>query len=104
MKIQFNTDHNTTGNERFTEFFDTLISEKLSRFSSHITKLKVHIKDEDGYKAGQKDKRCVLEVRIKGRKPIAVVNHADSHEQAVEGAIDKLKVSLNTIFERLSNH
>jgi ribosome-associated translation inhibitor RaiA len=104
MTILFNTDHNTMGNESFTEFYNTLISKELSRYSSHITNLEVNFKDEDGKKVGPKDKRCVLEAHIAGRKPVAVVNHANSHELAVQGAINKLKASLNTIFGRLSNH
>jgi hypothetical protein len=37
-------------------------------------------------------------------KPIAVTNHGDTHEQAVKGAVDKLKTSLDTILGRLRNH
>jgi hypothetical protein len=37
-------------------------------------------------------------------KPIAVTNHANTHEQAVEGAVEKLKTSLNTIVGRMRNY
>ncbi len=46
----------------------------------------------------------LIEVRLEGMKPIAVTNHASNHEQAVEGAINKLKTSLNTIIGRMRNH
>jgi hypothetical protein len=43
----------------------------------------------------------MIEARHEGMNPIAVTNHADTHEQAVAGAVDKSKFSLNTIQGRL---
>ena len=104
MIIQFNTDSNIKGSEALKTLLTDIISEELSRFSNHITRVEVHLSDENGRKEGLNDKRCMLEARIEGRKPIAVINHADNHEQSVSGAIDKLKASLDTIFGRLKNH
>jgi ribosome-associated translation inhibitor RaiA len=104
MTIQFNTDHNITGNEKLSSPLIALIEKKINRFSDLITRLEVHLSDEDGNKDGSNDKRCILEARLEGRQPIAVTKHANSHEQAVSGAIDKLVTSLDRIFERLKNH
>ena len=104
MTIQFNTDKNIKGNEAFTTPLIAFITEDLSRFSDQITRIEVHLSDEDGNKDGQKDKRCLLEARLAGMNPIAVTNIADTDEQAVEGAVDKLKTSLETILGRLKNH
>ena len=104
MTIQFNTDKNIKGNEAFTTPLIAFITEDLSRFSDQITRVEVHLSDEDGNKDGQKDKRCLLEARLAGMNPIAVTNIADTDEQAVEGAVDKLKTSLETILGRLKNH
>lgn len=104
MTIQFNTDKNIKGNEAFTAPLIAFITEDLSRFSDQITRVEVHLSDEDGSKDGQKDKRCLLEARLAGMNPIAVTNIADTDEQAVEGAVDKLKTSLETILGRLKNH
>lgn len=103
MIIQLNSDKNLTLHKEFREQLNSLISEELSRFSDHITRLEVHLSDENGQKEALNDKRCVIEARLEGRKPIAVTNIADNHEQAVDGAVEKLKVSLDTIFGRLSN-
>lgn len=47
----------------------------------------------------------MLEARLDGRKqPLAVSNQADTIEQAVSGAIDKLKTILETLLGRLQNH
>ena len=104
MTIQFNTDKNIQGREELTTPLIGLISEELNRFSDKITRVEVHLSDEDGNKDGQGDKRCLLEARLEGRQPIAVTNMADTHEQAVEGAINKLKASLETILGRSRNY
>ncbi len=104
MTIQINTDNNLSVHEAFGNKLDDLLSEALSRFSEHITRLEVHLSDENGSKDGINDKRCLLEARLEGRQPIVVTQIANNYEQAVHGAIDKLKSSLATIIGRLRNH
>ena len=104
MKIQFNTDSNITESKELRDSLIALISEGLSRFSDQITRLEVHLSDENSHKEGLNDKRCLLEARLEGRQPIAVKNQANTLEQAVIGAVDKLKSSLDTILGRLKNY
>lgn len=104
MTIQINTDNNLSVHEAFGNQLDDLLSEELSRFSEHITRLEVHLSDDNGSKDGINDKRCLLEARLQGRQPIAVKQVANNYEQAVNGAIDKLKSSLDTILGRIRSH
>ncbi len=104
MTIQFNTDKNINGTEEFTAPYIAQIESELNRFSDHITRIEVHLSDEDGHKEGLNAKRCLLEARLEGRQPIAVSSQADTHDQAVSGALDKLTASLDTIMDKLSNH
>ncbi len=104
MQIQINTDNNVTGSEDLVASSTSLISEELSRFSQQITRVEVHFSDEDGNKDGFNDKRCMVEARLAGMKPIAVTDHANSHELAVSGAIDKLITSLEKITGRLKDY
>ena len=104
MKIQFNTDKNVRGTEDLTAPLTELIAGGLERFSEHITRVEVHLSDEDGSKDGFNSKRCLLEARLAGKQPIAVKNLADTHELAVSGAVDKLVASLETIIGRMRNH
>jgi ribosome-associated translation inhibitor RaiA len=105
MTVQFNTDHNVNGKESLTGPFKELITEELSRYAEHITRIEAHLTDEDGKsKHGGNDKRCVLEARIEGRQPIAVTSHESTYQLAVEGAIDRLKASLETIFDKAGSH
>ncbi len=104
MQIQFNTDKNVTGSEEFIASSTSLISEELGRFSDQITRLEIHLSDEDGNKDGFNDKLCMVEARLAGMKPIAVTDQANTHEQAILGAIDKLKSSLEKITGRLKDY
>ncbi|MBI1225724.1 MAG: HPF/RaiA family ribosome-associated protein [Bacteroidetes bacterium] len=104
MTIQLNTDHNIVGSEKLEERITTILSEKLERFSSQITRLEVHLTDNNGHKTGPADKQCALEARLEGLKPIAVTGIGDNVEQSVRIAIDKLKASLDTVLGRLHKH
>jgi ribosome-associated translation inhibitor RaiA len=104
MKIQFNTDKTIKGDEKHQNYFTSLIAEGLKRFQSDITRIEVHLSDENGNKKGIDNIRCLLEGRIEGRQPIEVSCDADTVELAVSGAIDKLKSSLETILGRIENH
>ncbi len=104
MIIQFNTDNNITGSEEMNTEFKALISDKLSRFSAKLTRIEVHLVDENGDKGGPNDVRCVLEARVEGLQPIAVTNHSGAKREAVDGAIHKLKSALDSALGRLNEH
>ncbi len=104
MTIQINADKNLSVHEAFEAQLDGLLSQELSRFSEHITRLEVHLSDENGNKQGQNDKRCMIEARLEGRQPIAVTANANDYELAVSAAIEKLKASLDTIVGKLKHH
>lgn len=103
MHIQFNTGKNVSYNKELKESIASVVSDELNRFDNLITRLEIHLSDEDGKKNGHKDKRCLIEARFKGMQPIAVSDQADTHKFAVIGAVEKLKSSLNTIFGRRRN-
>lgn len=104
MLIQFNTDRNVSGNLELEASLTSIIEAQLNRFSDQITRIEVHLSDEDGKKRGVNDLRCLLEARLEGMHPVAVTNDADSKEQAVRGASEKLKRALTTILGRLRTY
>lgn len=104
MQIQFNTDNTIEGHERMQIHFSESISESFKRFEDKITRVEVHVGDENSEKFGIDDKRCLIEVRLAGKNPIAVTNHADTIEKAISGATDKMKKLLNTTFEKLRTY
>ena len=91
MQIQINTDHNIEGHQALTDHISSVIENALSRFSDHITRVEVHLSDENSdKKSGIDDMRCMMEARLEGRQPIAVTYQATTLDQAVDGAADKL--------------
>jgi ribosome-associated translation inhibitor RaiA len=104
MTIQLNTDNNLNISATFSRKLNNLFKDELGRFGDYITRLEVHLSDENGNKKGQKDKKCLLEARLAGKPPIAVTDFGDSMEQAVNGAVNKLKTSLDTIIGRMKSH
>lgn len=104
MTIQFNTDKTINGDDRHQEFFTEKITKDLHRFAEHITRIEVHMSDQNGIKDGPDDIRCLLEARLEGKPPIAVSNKAENMKNAYAGAIDKLKASLDTIMGKSNNH
>jgi ribosome-associated translation inhibitor RaiA len=104
MTIQVNSDNNITGTEGLSSFVETTIAEALKRFNSYITRVEVHLTDENGNKSGINDKRCLLEARLEGMQPIAVTAHGDTIQAALRDALIKLKSSLDSTLGRLQNH
>ncbi|CAN5831513.1 HPF/RaiA family ribosome-associated protein [soil metagenome] len=101
MTIQLNADKSLTIHEGFGDQIKDLLTEELSRFTEHISRLEVHLSDENGSKPGLKDKRCMIEARLQGRQPIAVTALNSTYELAVNNAVDKLTTSMDTIFGRM---
>lgn len=104
MQIQINTDNNIENNARLTNFFSDEIKIHLERFDSVITRVEVHFGDENSEKFGKNDKRCLIEVRVAKKDPIAVTDYADTIEKAFNNAIAKVKRVLNAVNEKMREH
>jgi hypothetical protein len=103
MKIQFNTDKTIDGHERLETFFTGELEKDLARFEDKITRIEVHLGDENsGDKGGTNDKRCMIEARPAKLQPVAVTAYADTIEKAFFQAAEKIKKTLTTTFEKQS--
>jgi hypothetical protein len=104
MQIQINTDANIEGREALVARVEATVASSLDRFSTHVTRLEIHLSDENGDKSGQHDKRCMMEARLEGRQPTAVACEAATLDQAIAGATNKLKRILDETLERIRGH
>lgn len=104
MTILINSDNNITGTEELSNSVESTIAGALKRYDEQITRVEVHLNDENSHKSGNSDKRCMLEARLEGMQPIAVTAHADTIQEALKGALGKLKSSLDTTLGRLRTH
>ena len=101
MHVQVNTDNHIEGREVLATRVEAVVQESLRRFSDQITRVEVHLSDENSRKGGQDDKRCMMEARLEGRRPTAVTHHAATLDQAIDGAADKLQRSIESTLGRL---
>lgn len=104
MLIQINTDSNIEGKDALAQQVEGVLKRTLDRFNEKITRLEVHLSDENSDKKfSSKDKRCLLEARLAGLQPVSVSHQAATLEQAVDGAVEKLKRSLDRTLGRLDS-
>jgi hypothetical protein len=104
MQIQVNTDRHVQGDERLSEHVRSTLEDSLSRFADRITRVEVHLSDENsGVKGGDSDIRCLMEARLNGLKPTAVTEKSGTVAQAVAGAAEKLKRALESTVGRLAD-
>jgi ribosome-associated translation inhibitor RaiA len=102
MQIQINSDQNVEGLEVLTDDVIGIVESALNRFSKHITRVEVHLSDENSdKKAGYKAMRCMMEARLENRQPIAVTDQAETLDQAVDNAADQLARKIESTLGRL---
>jgi ribosome-associated translation inhibitor RaiA len=103
MKIQINTDNHIEGSEELAEQAEATVESTLGHLAEHITRVEVHLSDENSDKGGAHDKRCMMEARLEGHQPIAVTDDSETIDQAIDGAAEKLKHLLDHTLGRLEN-
>jgi ribosomal subunit interface protein len=104
MQIQVNTDNHTQGRAELIRQVEDVVESSLGRFGDRITRVEVHLRDENGRsKSGNDDKRCVMEARLAGLQPITVSAESSSMNQALDGAARKLEKTLRRTLERLDD-
>ena len=103
MKIQINTDNHIEGSEELAGQAEATVESTFGHLAEHITRVDVHLSDENSDKGGAHDKRCMMEARLEGHQPIAVTDEAETVDQAVDGAAEKLKHFLDHTLGRIED-
>lgn len=101
MIIQVNTDKNIKSSERLESFVSEMLNKSMKRYSDQITRLEVHLSDQNAEKTGKDDIQCRIEARVKGLNPVAVNSRSEKIDLAVSSATAKLKKSLDTMTGKL---
>jgi ribosomal subunit interface protein len=102
MQIQVNTDNHVEGSDNLTRQVEAAVEDALGRFGDRITRVEVQLTDQNSSaKTGDDDKRCAMEARLAGLKPITVSARGASLEQAIDAATDKLRKTLDRTLGRL---
>lgn len=101
MQVQVNTDRHIDGREALAAHVSNVINTTLSHVSEHVTRVEVHLSDENSHKKSDNDKRCMMEARLEHAAPIAVTHHTDNLDQAIRGASEKLIRSIESHLGKL---
>ena len=101
MQIVINTDKTIERHQGLDEHVETVVGAAVQRFKEHITRVEVHLSDDNSQKSSDGGNRCLLEARITGYQPIAVSDHSVHLHQAITGAAEKLKRAIDSALGRL---
>ena len=104
MQIQINADHHIENSVARDQWARSVVESALGHLADHVTRVEVHLSDENAATGGAADKRCMMEARLNGRAPIAVTNHAESLDAAVNGGARKLVHAIEHELGRAGKH
>lgn len=100
MQIQLNSDNHITGSPALRDSVQAIIERELKHLSDELTRIEVHLNDENADKGGSVDKRCMLEARVTGLQPVTVEHKAPNMELAVRGAAEQLARALKNTLDK----
>jgi ribosome-associated translation inhibitor RaiA len=101
MLVRVTRDNHIRGREELQRDVETSLESALRRFGPQVTRIEVHLADENSHKGGNSDKKCTLEARLAGLQPVAATSNGASLDQAFDGALDKLVALLERKLGRL---
>lgn len=101
MQINVNTDKTIERTAGLDSHVKEVVQAALQRFGEHISRVEVHLSDNNAQKSGDGDTRCMMEARINGYQPIAVTDHEATLHQSINGAADKLQRAIDSTLGRL---
>jgi len=103
MQIQISSDKNISMHHKLSNLIQSDLNRILNRFTDQLTRVEVHLSDENGDKSGAQDKRCRLEVRHRHHQALAVTNDSSDIPSAVTGAAAKMQRLLISTFGRIQD-
>ncbi|RGP42240.1 hypothetical protein BPTFM16_02552 [Altererythrobacter insulae] len=104
MQFQFNSDSSVMGTENVAERIENAVRTKLGRFEDRLTRVEVHVSDENARKGGSDDKTCLIEARPRGGKPIGVTEHAGDVDTAARKAAGTMAQRLERVLGKSERH
>ena len=72
MRVQLNTDRHMEADDELAHQVETVMEGTVGRFADQITRVEVHLSDENSHQGSGNDKCCMLEARLAGLQPVAV--------------------------------
>ncbi|MEO9461272.1 MAG: HPF/RaiA family ribosome-associated protein [Marinomonas sp.] len=104
LQFQFNSDSSVMGTDNVATRIEEAVRAKLARFEERLTRIEVHVSDENAHKGGADDKTCMIEVRPRGDKPIGVTEHASDVDTAARRAANTMAQRLERVLGKAQKH
>jgi len=104
LKVQVNSDKNISVDTKLIAFARDKADRALTRFKRKLTRVEFHLSDVNSHKFGTHDKRCMVEARPAGGRPIAVTMAAGTVRAAIQGSLAKMQSALEKHYGRTSAH
>ena len=103
MKLQINA-----GDVEMSEAIREKVTDEVNNAMRHVTervtRVEVHLRDDAAKKAGDRDKRCTIEVRLAGLQPMAVEHDSDDLYDAIKQAAGKAQRAVEHKLDRQGIH
>jgi ribosome-associated translation inhibitor RaiA len=101
MQVKVIGDNHVRGSADLARDIEGSTEAALKRFAKQITRVDVHLADENSHKRGDNDKQCTVEAHVAGLSAVAATGNGGTLSQAVAGALDKLVAQLEHKLGRL---
>jgi hypothetical protein len=101
MQILINSDNQVDLTAGQVEQWQTEIASSLERFRDWITRVEVHLTDQNSQaKGGSDDIRCLMEARPASKQPVSIEVRSASVDRAIREATKTLERRLSGIVEK----
>jgi ribosome-associated translation inhibitor RaiA len=100
MTLQVNSDKTVAVDTRTKTFVQGEVDRILKTYTARLTRVEVHLSDVNSRKSGPADKRCVVEARVAGARPLSTSATANAVPAAIGQALRKMQRSLRSFFGR----
>jgi ribosome-associated translation inhibitor RaiA len=104
MQIHINTDNTIEGHSPLATHTEAVVNETLSRFSERISHVEVHLSTVNDHKKNGGEFHCLMNAQIDGHQPIVASENANSVHQAIRGAVERLRRTINSTFGRINDN
>ena len=85
-------------------YIEKTLATQLEHFAARLTRVEVHLKDQNSKRKNGVDKHCLIEARPRGLDPIAAEHDASEWKVAVHEAVLKLERALHHKIDKEKNH
>jgi len=90
--------------EALRGYVERQVTDVLDHYAERLTRVEVHLKDQNSSRKNGIDKHCLIEARPRGMDPVVAEHDASEFRDAVHQATLKLERALQHRIEKLKGH